>query len=134
MSDPVTVTAAIIIRDGCALLARRPQGDSLAGYWEFPGGKIEPGETPQECLERELLEEFGLRAKARQVVAENVHTYPHGAIRLIAIMTEIEGGEITLSAHDTVRWVPISEIMAYKLAPADIPIARKVVETFTDLS
>ncbi len=130
----MTVTAAIIIRDGCVLLARRPQGDPLAGYWEFPGGKIEPGETPQECLERELLEEFGIRAKAREVVAENFHTYPHGAIRLIAIMTEIEGDEITLSAHETVRWVPIPEILAYRLAPADVPIARKVVESFPDLS
>ena len=63
------VTAAIIIQNGNVLLTRRSPGESLPGYWEFPGGKIEDGETPQVCLERELKEELCITTKAGQIIA-----------------------------------------------------------------
>jgi len=65
------VTAAILFKDGKVLIARRKQGQSHAGLWEFPGGKIEDSETPQACLERELEEEHGLRVRSGRIIAES---------------------------------------------------------------
>lgn len=124
-----TVTAAIIIRDNKILLARRKEGERLAGYWEFPGGKIEKDETPQTCLERELYEELGVRARAGEVIAESEYHYDHGSIKLLAIRAELLDDNLALQVHDRVEWVDILEIMKYKLAPADVPVALKIMES-----
>ena len=71
------VTAAVIIEDGRLLLAQRAADDPLAGLWELPGGKVEEGETLQQCLERELMEEMSLRSQAGEVVASTVYEYAH---------------------------------------------------------
>ncbi len=124
------VTAAIIFKNNCVLLARRGTGQTLEGYWEFPGGKIENNETPQECLERELSEELGVMATAGKIIAESVYKYDHGAIKLLAIETEIESESFTLSVHDKIEWVQQDNLIDYKLAPADIPIAKTIIENF----
>jgi len=122
------VTAAIIINQNQILLARRKIGQKLEGYWEFPGGKIEQNETPQSCLERELLEELNVVAKAGEIIAESIYEYSHGAIKLIAIETILLSNKIQLSVHDKVEWVPLKDICNFKLAPADIPIAKQLKE------
>ena len=86
------VTAAIIIRDGKVLLTRRKQGESLAGFWEFPGGKIEKGETPQECLERELKEELGLNTCAGDLLTECVYHYVYVVKRFWTRRVNIQRG------------------------------------------
>jgi len=121
------VTAAIILKDDSILLTRRKAGEKLAGFWEFPGGKIEEGETPQVCLERELYEELGVRSRALEIIAESVYTYDHGVIKLIGIKTELHDDSFRLSVHDKAAWVPMQNILNYKLAPADIPIAEKIL-------
>ncbi|MRR09361.1 (deoxy)nucleoside triphosphate pyrophosphohydrolase [bacterium] len=121
-----TVVAAIVIRDGRALLARRRPGESNAGKWEFPGGTVKQGETPQRALEREILEELGVRAAAGPVVARNEHRYPGGAIMLVAVRTELESDGFTLTDHDRAEWVPLPGLPEYDLSPADIPIAREL--------
>ena len=130
MGNMKQVTAAIIVSDNKVLLARRDEGERLSGFWEFPGGKIEGNESPQSCLERELQEELGLETKAYEVLAESQYHYEHGSFYLLALRTEIIGGEIELNVHDAVEWVSINELMQYKLAPADIPIAEKLKKTF----
>jgi len=120
------VAAAIILTPEGVLLARRKPGESMSGYWEFPGGKIEPGETPQSCLERELMEELGIVVKAGAVIAETTHAYPHATIHLLGLQADILSGTIHLRVHDQVDWVPLNRLMAYRLAPADIPIALRV--------
>jgi 8-oxo-dGTP diphosphatase len=70
------VAAAIILRSGRVLVTRRGPTENLAGCWEFPGGKLESDETPQECIIRELQEELGLSAIAKEIIAESVYTYP----------------------------------------------------------
>jgi 8-oxo-dGTP diphosphatase len=122
------VTAAIIISDGTVLIARRKAGDTRGGYWEFPGGVVEPGETLHECLERELREELGITATIGEPVAETVYRDEHGHLRLVALEARIAGGELTLAAHDRVEWVVPGDLARYRLSPADVPIAKILAE------
>ncbi len=125
------VAAAIIIKDKFVLLARRKPGEKLAGYWEFPGGKLEEGETPQKCIERELLEELGIKAKAGKIIAESEYHYDHGAFRLLAILTTIEEEKsLTLKVHDQAEWVLLPNLLKYNLAAADIAIAKIIMAPF----
>lgn len=117
------VTAAVIFREGKILLARRGPQSKLAGFWEFPGGKVEPGESYQECLERELKEELGIQAIAGEIIGQSKYQYDHGSFIIIAILAEMIGDEIELKVHDMLDWVNPSELAGYELAPADIPLA-----------
>jgi mutator protein MutT len=123
---PLRVTAAILRRDGLVLLARRPPGGRLAGYWEFPGGKIEPGETPEACLARELSEELGIEVAVGAFLAGHVHEEDGGAIELLAYEVEHLAGELQAHEHDAIAWVAPEELLSWHLAPADVPIARRV--------
>lgn len=122
------VAAAIIISHGKVLLARRKRGDSHQGYWEFPGGAVERGETLEECLARELKEELGVTATVGAVIARNEYRSARGSMDLVAIAAHIGDGEMTLAAHDAVEWVRPEDIRRYRLAPADLPIAKALVE------
>ncbi|MCE8015946.1 (deoxy)nucleoside triphosphate pyrophosphohydrolase [Halomonas sp. MCCC 1A17488] len=124
------VAAALAIRDGHILLARRAPGQSLAGLWEFPGGKQEPSETIQQCIEREIREELSLSCRARQVFTESVYQYEAGAIKLIGVLVDISLEEPGLTVHDRIAWVPIADMLSYELAPADIPIAKEVINVY----
>lgn len=124
------VTAAIILSDRRVLIARRGPQEAHAGYWEFPGGKLQPEETLQLCLEREIEEELGLRIKAGEVFEESVYHYERGAIRLVALHATILAGEIALSVHDLYAWAPFETLCEYTFTPADIPIARKLAQSF----
>ncbi len=126
------VTAAIIIRDEKVLIARRKANEKLEGFWEFPGGKIENDENPQECLERELIEELGVRSKAGEIIAESEYRYDHAAIKLLAILTTLIDTDFTLHVHDKAEWVRLHSLLDYKLAPADIPIAKVIMEKYSN--
>ncbi len=80
---PIKVTAALITQKDKALLCRRAPGEKLAGYWEFPGGKVEAGEGDRECLRRELLEELGLAVEVGEFVCSHSHQYPEFSITLV---------------------------------------------------
>ena len=122
------VTAAIIYQDGKVLLTRRGPGEKLAGFWEFPGGKIEHGETYQECLTREIKEELNLQIEVGEVLTTSTYKYEHGDIHLIALEASILSGKIELTVHDKYEWVAPTDLVFYKLAPADIPIAERLPE------
>lgn len=118
----IKVAAAMIEDDdGRLLIARRAQGKSQAGLWEFPGGKLEAGESPEECLRRELLEEMGITTEPYIFVGVNEHDYGTVAIRLIAYKARFVGGVITLTDHDDFRWVRPEEFGEFEFAPADVP-------------
>jgi 8-oxo-dGTP diphosphatase len=123
------VTAAIIRKNGRILIARRAAGENMAGGWEFPGGKLEAGETPEECLKRELSEELSITAQIGSFFCESIYHYPKGTIRLLAYFAEIVRGEISLSVHDQIAWVSADKLMTYGLLPADVPIAEKLAQT-----
>lgn len=122
------VTAAIIIKNDFVLIAQRGKGENLEGKWEFPGGKIEPGETPEECLKREIKEELNVEIKVGDFLGESIYTYPNGQIKLMAYFATIVKGDFKLSVHDEVKWVDSHEIDNFDFAPADIPLVEKVKE------
>ncbi len=124
-----TVTAAIIIQNRKVLICRRKKGLKNAGLWEFPGGKLEEGESLQKCLERELFEELGVKAKAGEILGESIYVYGHGTIRLIGIMTELDSQNFTLTDHDRTEWTDIDKLSDFRLAEADIPLAAKLQNT-----
>lgn len=124
------VAAALAIKEGHILLARRAPGQALEGLWEFPGGKQDSGETIYQCIEREIQEELSLSCNARQIFAESVYQYEGGSIKLIGVMVELGQEEPRLTVHDWVAWVPLADILSYELAPADIPIAKEVINAY----
>ena len=110
------VSAAIIIEDGKVLLARRAKGEKLAGYWEFPGGKREEGETIDECLVREIREELSLDIEVVGEFDTSDYKYPGGRIRLIGLLAEIRNGVVSKTVHDLVEWIDISSVLDYQIA------------------
>jgi 8-oxo-dGTP diphosphatase len=116
-----TVTAAILIKDGKILIAQRGKGDRLAGKWEFPGGKIEAGETPEECLAREMFEELRITVSVSDFLGESIYHYDHVSIRLLAYRTTYESGEFSLESHADFAWVTVDQLAEYDFAPADQP-------------
>jgi 8-oxo-dGTP diphosphatase len=105
---------------GEVLLAQRPPGKYLAGLWEFPGGKIEPGETPEAALIRELKEELHLDVRIGQSLGSFPHTYPNGAIELFIFQVFAKSEPRTTADVQVFRWVRPNEISPLELTPADI--------------
>lgn len=123
----IEVAAAIIENEkGQILIARRGPGKSLAGMWEFPGGKLEPGESPEACLKRELQEEMRIAIEPYERFAVNEHDYGTVRIRLIAYRATFVGGAVTLADHDEYRWAAPGELHEYRWAPADVPIVERL--------
>jgi 8-oxo-dGTP diphosphatase len=124
----IDVTAAIIQREGMILAARRKQGSHMAGYWEFPGGKIEPGETPEECLQRELKEELSIESKIGPFFEESCYDYGTKQIRLLSYFVDYISGTFTLNDHDEIRWLNVHQLLTLQWATADIPLVEKLVK------
>ncbi|TCS43859.1 (deoxy)nucleoside triphosphate pyrophosphohydrolase [Reinekea marinisedimentorum] len=116
------VTAAVIERDNKVFCARRAAHKDLAGFWEFPGGKIEPSESFVGCLQRELKEELGIEAKVEKYLMTTTHQYPDKLIRLYVYRVAWLTGELTCSDHDETCWLPVARLRELKWAPADLPI------------
>jgi 8-oxo-dGTP diphosphatase len=122
----IKVLAGIITKDNRILIARRKQGSRLAGKWEFPGGKLEPDETPEECLYREIIEELGIKIKVGEFFCSSKYCYEHISIELLVYSAEYLSGEMTLTDHDAVNWVTKSELNSYDFAEADIPVVNRL--------
>jgi 8-oxo-dGTP diphosphatase len=122
----IDVTAAILSKDNRLLIAQRKTRDKLSNKWEFPGGKVESGETPEECLKREIKEEFAIDVSVGEFLGESVYHYDHMSIRLLAYRTFWNNGELKIKAHQSIEWVTISQIGQFDFAPADIPFVEKL--------
>jgi 8-oxo-dGTP diphosphatase len=121
-SQPIEVVAAIARRGGQILIAKRTETDHLPGQWEFPGGKIEPGEKPRQALKRELREELGCSGIIGDVIHTLEHTYPDGRhVRLRFFHVEIEGDPEPLH-HAELRWVKPVGLRLFPFVEADRPL------------
>lgn len=120
------VVAAVVVRDGRVLLTRRSTGSHLGGMWEFPGGKVEPGEEPPQALVRELQEELGIEAVAGGGPFHfNYHAYPGKRVLLLTYLMEFTGTPRTLGCAD-LGWFTPREIDRLETPPADVPIFEKL--------
>ena len=105
----ITVTAAVIERDDAYLVTRRLRGTHLEGYWEFPGGKCDAGESLQDCLVREIQEELGVSVRVGPQVYAVVHEYPERVVQLHFFACELSGDPQPLLGQE-MRWVPRREL------------------------
>lgn len=129
MDQTIEVAAAIIENEqGQILIARRKPGKSQGGLWEFPGGKLEPGESPEACLIRELQEEMWIEIVPYELFGINEHDYGNVRIKLIAYRAKYSHGEIRLTDHDDYRWVERRELRDYEWAPADVGFVEGLCE------
>lgn len=122
----VNVTAAVLVKDGKLLIAKRKPSQKLANMWELPGGKVEKGETPEDCLVRELKEEFDIEASVGEFLGAHVYHYDFGSIRLMGFRASHDAGEVKLVDHTRVEWVSVDQLADYDFAPADIPFLERM--------
>ncbi len=125
---PLIVTAAVIEQNRRILVTRRLDTCKHAGLWEFPGGKLEDGESPEECLVRELAEELGVRAEVDGLCDVIHHRYDWGAILLLAYHTRINGGTIRNIGVAEHLWADASQLRSLPFLPADISLVHKLAD------
>ena len=120
----VVVACVLLGPDGSILLARRPEGRELAGLWEFPGGKVEPGEQPEEALVRELEEELGVRAKRENLVPLTFASHRYEAFHLLMplFLCDRWEGKIAAKEGQELAFVRPDQLADYSMPPADEPL------------
>ena len=123
---PVVVAAAVVIRDGRVLLTRRAEGQHLAGMWEFPGGKLEDGESPEEALVRECHEECGIEVAVTEILDVTHHRYPQEDVLLLFYRCELRAGEVRHLQVADHAWVAPRDLNDYPLPPADERVVTRI--------
>lgn len=113
----IEIAVAVVEHQGCLLIGRRPDDAALAGYWEFPGGKVEQGETPAQAARRECLEETGVAVRVVDEYLVVDHEYAHGALHIHFFACVPEGNVNELSAR--FRWTPRGELHEHRFPPAN---------------
>ena len=125
----IDVVAAVIQNEeGKILIAQRNLKKSQGGLWEFPGGKIEPNETKEEAIIREIKEEMDIDIEAKKFIGQKVFNYPDKDINLIAIECKQIKGDIKLNEHEAIKWVNKNELRNFNFAPADKFIINAILE------
>ncbi|MBJ7447171.1 MAG: (deoxy)nucleoside triphosphate pyrophosphohydrolase [Brevundimonas sp.] len=120
----LVVAAALIDTDGRVLIAQRPEGKALAGLWEFPGGKIEPGERPEQALIRELREELGIDVNAACLAPFVFTSHAYDSFHLLMPLYLLRrwSGTVQRREHAALKWVKPSQLSDYPMPPADEPL------------
>lgn len=124
----IQVAAAIIERDGNLLICRRGPGGSCAFLWEFPGGKLEPGETPEACAVRECREELGVAVRIQSLYEKISYRYPECEVVLSFFRAEITAGNPKKTVHSEIKWVSPAELPDYTFCPADVEMIQRLRE------
>jgi len=120
------VTCAIIIHNSKILICQRSGAMDLPLKWEFPGGKVEPGEDEKLTIVREIKEELHLDIEVVKKLQPVAHEYPAFRIRLVPFIARMVGGELLLEEHSDCQWVTVDELDRYDWAPADLPIVEQL--------
>ena len=124
MKTVLVAACALIDADGRVLLAQRPEGKPMAGLWEFPGGKVEAGERPEETLIRELREELGIAVSEPCLAPLTFasHTYPDFHLLMPLYVCRRWEGIVTAKEHQGLGWVKPNRLREYEMPPADVPL------------
>ena len=125
----IQVVGAVIVDNGRVLCTQRGPG-SLEGRWEFPGGKMEPGESPEDALGREIREELGCTVRVGARVVTTEHEYDFAVIVLTTFYCSLIEGEPQLSEHTDSIWLPPAELATLDWAPADAPAVHQIQSDF----
>lgn len=128
MPKPIDVVGAVFVDNDMVLAAQRGPGMSMSGMWEFPGGKIEPDETPEQSLARELEEELGVQATVGKHVVTTDWEYDFGIVRLSTYYCSLDAGTPKATEHAELRWVSAEDLASLEWAPADIEAVNLVAE------
>lgn len=120
------VAAAIIRRNGEILICQRRPGGSCGGLWEFPGGKLEPGETPAQCVVRECREELGVEIRLKCLREQSSYQYPDKEITFSFFEAALVSGDPCLRVHQAIAWRPPRQLTAYDFCPADRRLVRRL--------
>ncbi|MEK2645694.1 (deoxy)nucleoside triphosphate pyrophosphohydrolase [Bdellovibrio sp. BCCA] len=132
-NEPVVVVAALIRRyadpEKRILIVRRGPGQSGAGFWEFPGGKVEKGESPEQALLREIEEELSVSIRVGDFLGEGDFAYPTKLIRLKVYWAETDDGTLKLLEHDAFKWCLPEEIVTEELSEADRPFVAQILQS-----
>lgn len=126
MKKNIYVVGAVIVLDGKILCAQRGPSKSLPLKWEFPGGKIEDGESPQEALGREIKEEMHIEIEIGKQIEHTVYEYDFGIVHLTTFYCKLIKGKPTLTEHIAIKWLPPNELASLDWASADIPTIEKL--------
>lgn len=124
------VICAVILRQGRVLIAHRAPQQKHGGMWEFPGGKVEAGESDAQCLARELAEEFDISGAVGAYICDSVCEYPELDLKitLCAYLFDWTGGTFHLHVHDQIAWADAAALRAAQMTAADVPIAQKLIK------
>jgi 8-oxo-dGTP diphosphatase len=126
MAEPTEIAIAVVEHDGKFLIGERPEGTPLAGYWEFPGGKVEPGEDPRATAARECLEETGLQVTIGEEYPEVVHQYDHDKLRLHFFKAELS--EFALPTNPRFQWVLRKQLVDFSFPEANQGLLQSLCE------
>lgn len=133
-SPIVRVVGAVIVREDTVFAARRNPERSAGGLWEFPGGKVEPGETPEQALARELEEELSVTVAVGPLVDRSLSTVGEKSIELACYLATLTGAEPSASTdHDAMQWIPLLELDQWDWAPGDVPIIPGLPQRIREL-
>ena len=124
----LVVAAALVDSEGRVLIAQRPEGKSLAGLWQFPGGKVEAGETPEFTLMRELYEELGIETRecCFSPIGFASHSYEKFHLLMPLFVCRVWDGEVKALEHQALAWLKPQDMLAYPMPPADIPLVHQI--------
>lgn len=127
----IDAAIAIITRGGRILVCQRHDADTFGGYWEFPGGKREAGETLEQCLARELLEELAVRAQPVAQLTPIEHNYPHARVRLFPFVCELDSAtEPRAIECQAMQWIDPPRVKHFKFPPANDALLDEVIAYF----
>jgi len=131
---PTIRVVAAVLRDahGRVLISQRPEGKPYAGLWEFPGGKVEPGEAIETALRRELREELGIEVTSCQPLLTLWHDYPERQVELCVWTVGHYAGDAQGLEGQALRWLAVPELRSIELLPADLPIIEQLESTLKD--
>lgn len=121
----IKVVAAIIRKEDCVFAIQRGYGD-YKDWWEFPGGKVEPGETPEEALVREIKEELASDILVEKYLTTVEHDYPEFHLSMACFWCSVKSGKLTLLEHEAARWLPLGDLRQVNWLPADVKVVEAI--------